>query len=239
MINMQNQNAQHINNVLPQIKKSTKQSSESLDNFDFSPLLESTSNIFHNEANSSKRNNMNEYKLNYNPLKHAEDPFDDFDKLNLLKRMAQHSELPQYNSARSYDFESTVPESPKSAAKKNYKFLSSLRHKNKNKTKGRNPMIIQNPIHFFKINVPDDNEVVGKKGGKHTLLNFIDDDKFYIDQESYSRNQIHLIAAKILNKCNVSQVKHKNNNNSLKHGNGKLMITGGKSIEEFERQYSL
>lgn len=55
----------------------------------------------------------------------------------------------------------------------------------------------------------------------------------------YNRNQIGPIAQKILNKCNYNHIKSKNNNTALRTGNGKLMMTNGLTIADFERRYNL
>lgn len=61
-----------------------------------------------------------------------------------------------------------------------------------------------------------------------------------IDDQSYNvENQIDVIALKILNKCNITKEKNENNNKRLKSGQGKLMITNGMSINEFERKIGI
>ncbi len=47
---------------------------------------------------------------------------------------------------------------------------------------------------------------------------------------------MNVIAVKILNKCNLTKEKNENNNKKLKSGEGKLMITNGLSINEFEKK---
>lgn len=62
----------------------------------------------------------------------------------------------------------------------------------------------------------------------------------WIDNHNYNlSNQINVIANKILSKCNITNEKNENNNKKLKSGEGKLMITGGLSIKEFERKLGL
>jgi len=58
----------------------------------------------------------------------------------------------------------------------------------------------------------------------------IGDEKFNVE------NQIHVIANKILFKCKISNEKNENNNKRLKSRQGKLMITNGMSIDEFEKK---
>lgn len=52
-------------------------------------------------------------------------------------------------------------------------------------------------------------------------------------------NQINVIANKILHKCNLTKEKNINNNSRLKSGDGKLMITNGLSINDFERKMGI
>lgn len=52
-------------------------------------------------------------------------------------------------------------------------------------------------------------------------------------------NQINLIANNILHKCNIAKEKNENNKKSLKIGDGKLMITNGMSIKEFEKKLGI
>jgi hypothetical protein len=67
----------------------------------------------------------------------------------------------------------------------------------------------------------------------------IDDDKISIENETYNKHQLNLIAAKILNVCNVNSTKNKNNNTQLRIGDGKLMMTNGMSVSDFQRKYKL
>jgi predicted flavoprotein YhiN len=50
---------------------------------------------------------------------------------------------------------------------------------------------------------------------------------------------MNVIANKILKKCNVINKKNKNNNKSLITGDGKLMITNGMTLAEFEKRFNL
>jgi hypothetical protein len=68
------------------------------------------------------------------------------------------------------------------------------------------------------------------------IFNFIID-SIVIDNEGFRRSQTNLIAAKILKKCNVIKEKNKRNNVILKAGDGKLMITNGLSVREFEKRF--
>jgi len=60
-----------------------------------------------------------------------------------------------------------------------------------------------------------------------------------IDNQQFNISQINEIANKILNKCNISKSKNRNNNTFLKAKEGKLMMTNGISISEFQRKYKL
>jgi hypothetical protein len=86
-----------------------------------------------------------------------------------------------------------------------------------------------------------------KKGGKLILFycNFftftinLEDEKINIDNQSILRSRVDLIATRVLDKCNYSHKKNKNNNKVLKNGEGKLMMTNGLTINEFEQKYKL
>lgn len=82
-----------------------------------------------------------------------------------------------------------------------------------------------------------DEELFNKKGKIYNLR--VDDEKIMIGSESLSKSKINEIANKILNACNVYHSKNKNNKNCLKAGSGKLMITNGLTIKEFEDKYIL
>ena len=82
-------------------------------------------------------------------------------------------------------------------------------------------------------------------GNNSTKNNFEDplkreDDKRVIGKETFNVNRdLDLLATKVLNKCNVRHQKNINANNSLKAGEGKLMITNGMSINDFLMKYNL
>lgn len=118
----------------------------------------------------------------------------------------------------------------------------------KNLTKHRNTglsMMKNHPMHFFKnivLENPLDDPM--KKGGKikiqKTIFNFlIEDEKIVVDDQMILRSRVDLIASKVLTKCNVKHKKNKNNNKILKNGEGKLMMTNGMTINEFEQKYNL
>ena len=54
----------------------------------------------------------------------------------------------------------------------------------------------------------------------------------------YTHNQLDLIANTLLNKCNIYHKKNKNNKNQLKMGEGKLMMTGGLTLNQFMNKYN-
>ena len=51
--------------------------------------------------------------------------------------------------------------------------------------------------------------------------------------------QFDVIANKVLNMCNVYHSKSKHNNTSLRLGEGKMMMTRGMTISQFEKKYKL
>ena len=68
----------------------------------------------------------------------------------------------------------------------------------------------------------------------------IDENNVLINGELYYKDtQFDIIAEKVLKNCNVYQKKSKHNNSRLIKGEGKNMITGGMSVNEFERKYKL
>lgn len=60
-----------------------------------------------------------------------------------------------------------------------------------------------------------------------------DDEKIKIENEYIPKDDINLIAEKILRSCNFYHKKNKNNDICLKRDNGKLMQTMGLTISEF------
>ena len=60
-----------------------------------------------------------------------------------------------------------------------------------------------------------------------------------IDGKTYNTKQIDIIASKVLKNCNFNKNKNKNNNTIHKCGDGKLMITNGLSVVEFEKKFKL
>ena len=70
-------------------------------------------------------------------------------------------------------------------------------------------------------------------------LILVEEDKIFINNQSYQKNRLDLIASQVLSSCNISNHKNKNNNTALKHGEGKLMITNGMSVKDFIKKYSL
>lgn len=72
------------------------------------------------------------------------------------------------------------------------------------------------------------------------MLTAEDNEKVVIDNEALNiKNQMNIIANKILKKCNVINYKNKNNNKALISGDGKLMITNGMTLAEFEKKFNL
>jgi hypothetical protein len=61
----------------------------------------------------------------------------------------------------------------------------------------------------------------------------------WVDNLAISKYKLDLIAQKILQFCNITHNKSANNNNKLKSGNGKVMITSGLTVNEFKKKYNL
>ena len=79
------------------------------------------------------------------------------------------------------------------------------------------------------------NENEPKINKKH----LVDEHNVLIDGELYYKDtQFDIIANKVLNNCHVYKHKSDQNNIHLKRGDGKLMITHGLSVSEFEKKYN-
>lgn len=76
-----------------------------------------------------------------------------------------------------------------------------------------------------------------KKDEKRRQIHYVDKNKIVIDNEEFPKDKIDLIAKKILRKCNYSHSKNPKNNQSLKKGEGKLMITSGMTLNDFNTKY--
>ena len=62
-----------------------------------------------------------------------------------------------------------------------------------------------------------------------------DDEKVWIDNQAVPKYDVEFIAQKILKNCNYHHPKK--NNEILKKGNGKLMITSGMTVGQFIKKY--
>ena len=67
----------------------------------------------------------------------------------------------------------------------------------------------------------------------------VEEEKVVIDQDTFNKNDLNKIAARILNRCNYFHKKHVNNDTELKAGEGKTMITNGMSVRDFVKKYHL
>ena len=68
----------------------------------------------------------------------------------------------------------------------------------------------------------------------------VDEHNVLIDGELYYKDsQFDIIANKVLNSCKIYKKKSKYNNSFLKKKQGKLMITHGLSVQDFEKKYHL
>jgi len=64
-----------------------------------------------------------------------------------------------------------------------------------------------------------------------------DEEIILIDNQAYGKNQFDVISKLVLKKCNFTHEKNKNNTKSLKKGEGKLMITSGMTVHDFQEKY--
>jgi len=73
----------------------------------------------------------------------------------------------------------------------------------------------------------------------YIFKNLDDEERIFIDNESFLKSQINLISKKILKKCNFLQNKSDFNNKEIKSGQGKLMITSGMTINDFTKKFNV
>ena len=79
-----------------------------------------------------------------------------------------------------------------------------------------------------------------KNDNNNNKASNLEESEIKIDGKIYNKNkEFDLITKKILRLCKVYSNKSKNNNQSLKAGNGKSMITQGLSLNSFEKKYKL
>ena len=102
------------------------------------------------------------------------------------------------------------------------------------------------PDDTFENNEGKENEFIKKENvvkgypNKVNKKQLVDEHNVLIDGEIYYKDtQFDIIANKVLNNCKVYKHKSKNNDTNLKKGDGKLMITHGLSINQFEKKYNL
>ena len=97
----------------------------------------------------------------------------------------------------------------------------SFNEKMNNETKSKNIINEKN----------EDNENSDKK-------NLVDEQNVLIGNQIYYKDsQLDVIANKVLNSCNIYKQKSKRNNTKLVKRSGKLMITHGMSVKQFENKY--
>lgn len=77
------------------------------------------------------------------------------------------------------------------------------------------------------------------KKNNTSTMNLVEDEKILVDNIPYSKNNIDKIAKQILKNCNFTHTKNKNNDTNLKVGNGKLMITSGLTVSEFNKRFNI
>ena len=92
----------------------------------------------------------------------------------------------------------------------------------------------------LKKNEDEENNLTIQNADIENKKKLIDENNVLINGELYYKDtQFDIIAEKVLKNCNVYQKKSKHNNSRLIKGEGKNMITGGMSVNEFERKYKL
>ena len=71
-------------------------------------------------------------------------------------------------------------------------------------------------------------------------MNLVDDNSVLIGNQLYHKGtQFDIIANKVLNICNVYHKKSRHNNTTVKKREGKLMVTRGLTVSQFEKKYGL
>ena len=80
----------------------------------------------------------------------------------------------------------------------------------------------------------------GKKNKYYHKRKLVDENSVLIDGEIlFKDSQFDIIASKVLNICHVNRKKSQYNNSNLKKKKGKLMITKGLSVDDFEKKYKI
>ena len=84
--------------------------------------------------------------------------------------------------------------------------------------------------------ISEETKIVYNDNDKKKL---VDENSVLIGNEIYYKNsQFDIIANKVLNSCNVYRQKSKHNDTNLKKKNGKLMITKGMTVNQFEKKFN-
>ena len=84
--------------------------------------------------------------------------------------------------------------------------------------------------------ISEETKIIYNNNDKKKL---VDENSVLIGNEIYYKNsQFDIIANKVLNSCNVYRQKSKHNDTNLKKKSGKLMITKGMTINQFEKKYN-
>ena len=84
--------------------------------------------------------------------------------------------------------------------------------------------------------ISEETKIVYNDNDKKKL---VDENSVLIGNEIYYKNsQFDIIANKVLNSCNVYRQKSKHNDTNLKKKNGKLMITKGMTVDQFEKKFN-
>ena len=126
-----------------------------------------------------------------------------------------------FNLKRNVTFDKSTLNALSMIAFKNNDDNYSFNEKNNNEIKSKNIINEKN----------EDNENSDKK-------NLVDEQNVLIGNEIYYKDsQLDIIANKVLNSCNIYKQKSKRNNTKLVKRSGKLMITHGMSVKQFESKY--
>lgn len=112
----------------------------------------------------------------------------------------------------------------KEAEMKGIKYFNKLKKSNNKKT----GLIGENPYTFFEKY--SNEELVPMNRNK---------ERIWVDNQAIDKTNIDLIAQKVLKKCNFIHAKNKNNQRTLRKGDGKVMITAGLTVKDFGMKFKL
>jgi len=189
-------------------------------------------NIINESFNNTANMSSNFFNPNQNYIQKQENNNIDIEKLQYLKKISASGALPNWetsgNNFKIKEFPNTFSE-----------FLNTKNnHFNKKRTSSKN---FKENI-FVKASFVKDEE---NKKCKIFLLIFllnikyiVDEEKININNQVIQKSQINEISKNVLTRCNYLNKKSEFNDKNLKAKDGKLMITSGLTVYEFNKKYN-